>query len=111
MPLKFALLFKIFPEQNYRAMAFWPFIFVKEISLINDKTVMNHERIHLAQQLELQVLPFYILYFSEFFFHRLIKKNHAEAYRAISFEKEAYGYDGDLKYLKNRKIWAGFKKT
>ena len=72
---------------------------------------MNHEKIHLAQQKELLVLPFYLLYFSEFILYRLSKKNYEQAYLKISFEQEAYKFDKDLTYLKKRKLWANFRSN
>ena len=33
-------------------------------------------------------------------------KNHQQAYRSISFEKEAYQNENDMNYLKIRKRWA-----
>ena len=111
MPIIYPFLFKLLPGQAYKAMALWPFIFVKEQKLMGDKIVMNHEKIHLAQQLELLVLPFYFFYFSEYVFYRLTKKDHDKAYRNISFEREAYKFDNDLEYLKKRKTWASFKRS
>lgn len=65
------------------------------------KQVVNHESIHFQQALELGVLPFYILYILEW----LLKLPFygAKAYEAISFEREAYGNDTNLKYLQTRK--------
>ncbi|MFM9945875.1 MAG: hypothetical protein ACKVQB_11665 [Bacteroidia bacterium] len=111
MPIIVSFFFKILPGQKYRAMAFWPFIIVKDKDLISDKIIMNHEKIHLVQQKELLVLPFYFIYFLEYFYNRLNKMNHDDAYINISFEKEAYKYDSDLDYLKNRKLWALFRNS
>lgn len=111
MRIVFPFLFRILPSQNYRAMAIWPVIFVKEKSLLSDKTIMNHEKIHLAQQLELLVLPFYFIYFSEYVYYRLAKMNHDAAYRTISFEREAYEFDKNLNYLRKRKLWANFRSN
>lgn len=109
MPVVFPLLFRVLPDQKYKAMAFWPVIFVKEGTLIEDSIIMNHEKIHLAQQRELLVLPFYFIYFFEYIYFRSVKMNHDMAYRNISFEKEAYKFDKDLAYLKKRKRWANFR--
>lgn len=64
------------------------------------KQVINHESIHFQQAIELGVLPFYLLYVLEW----LLKLPFygAQAYENISFEREAYGNDEDLEYLKNR---------
>ena len=68
-----------------------------------------HERIHLRQQAELLVLPFYFLYLLEYIFGRLRKKSHYQAYRAISFEREAYENDRNSFYLYQRKPWSWVK--
>jgi len=66
---------------------------------------MNHERIHIRQQVELLVLPFYIVYLIEYAFGLIKYRNRMNAYMNISFEREAYKYDSDLDYLKKRKLW------
>lgn len=71
---------------------------------------MNHERIHLRQQLELLVIGFYIIYLTEFFIRLLINWNPYIAYRSISFEQEAYEYDKEMDYLMRRDYFASFKK-
>ena len=67
---------------------------------------MNHERIHIRQQLELLILPFYVLYLIEFAIGIFKYKNRLNAYLNISFEREAYKHDFDLNYLKCRNWWA-----
>jgi len=110
MLLVVPLLFRLLPHQAYRAMALWPFILVKSKDLMADP-VINHEKIHLRQQLECLILPFYLLYFGEYLIARIKRKDHDQAYRHISFEKEAYKNDTDLNYLKKRKMWANFRSA
>ena len=74
----------------------------RDKSWINAR-VINHERIHDAQQRELLYLPFYILYVLEWLWHLLRLRDSRKAYRAISFEREAYANDHDLNYLSRRK--------
>ena len=90
---------KIIPFKGYKAMAMWPFIFArKKLSEID----INHEQIHLAQQLELLIIPFYIIYLIEWIF---------KGYRNISFEKEAYTHQEDMNYLEwRRKSYAMWRK-
>lgn len=64
---------------------------------------LNHERIHTAQMRELGYIPFYILYLLEWLIRLPFKGN---AYRNISFEKEAYLHQSDPSYLKDRKHYA-----
>jgi len=68
--------------------------------------VINHESIHIKQQMELLVIPFYVWYIIEWFIRLFFKGN---AYRNISFEKEAYENESNLEYLKTRK-WYSFLK-
>lgn len=69
-------------------------------------TLLNHERIHVRQQLELLILPFFIIYIAEWLVLLLKYRNKNLAYRNISFEKEAYGMADDLNYLEKRKSYA-----
>lgn len=71
-----------------------------------DEYVINHERIHTAQQRELLFLPFYLLYIIEWLFRLIQYWNHNKAYLNISFEREAYTHGHDLKYLPVRKQYA-----
>lgn len=67
---------------------------------------MNHERIHIRQQVECLVLPFYVWYVGEYYYHRFRGKSHAAAYHSISFEKEAYAFEEDSNYLDKRRFGA-----
>lgn len=71
--------------------------------------LINHEKIHLRQQLELLVLPFFFIYIVEFLIRLLQFRSWKLAYRNISFEREAYGNEKDLDYLKTRPLWNFFK--
>lgn len=65
--------------------------------------LINHERIHTRQMLELAVLPFYLLYVLEWMVRLLM---HGNAYRNISFEREAYRHQRQPDYLKHRRPYA-----
>ncbi len=71
-----------------------------------DRYVINHERIHDAQQRELLYVPFYILYVLEWLFRLLQYRNQHKAYENISFEREAYAHGHDLSYLSRRPRYA-----
>lgn len=94
----------IVPWLRANGMALYPFILVKRKN--PSATLLNHERIHLRQQLELLILPFYVWYVLEYLWHRLRGLKHYTAYRRISFEQEAFKHDQDLRYLRTRKRWA-----
>src|SRR5690349_7268448 len=89
-------------------MALYPFILLREREFLKDAALINHERIHHRQQLELLLLPFYLLYLSNYIFNRFRYHTHQEAYRNIIFEREAYSNDMDPDYLKKRKWFASF---
>lgn len=72
--------------------------------------IINHEKIHLRQQLELLILPFYILYLISYLINFIKYKKHHLAYRNIIFEKEAYDYESDLSYLKKGNWYGWIKK-
>jgi hypothetical protein len=78
------------------AIAFYPFILMPK-STVPDEFLINHERIHLQQQKELLLIPFYIWYLIE------LKR---KGYYGICFEREAYMNDLDLRYLKRRKPYS-----
>ena len=77
----------------------FPFIFVNNKA---NAILINHEKIHLAQQKELYILPFYYLYLSSYFKNRKLYKDSYLSYRNIYFEKEAYKNQDNLLYLKTR---------
>ena len=70
---------------------------------------MNHERIHTAQQREMLYVFFYLAYLLEWLVRLPMRGN---AYRNISFEREAYANQRDLDYLQRRRhfAWRGYMK-
>ena len=101
----FLIVTKYLIPKGYRGMALFPFVFLKHSSDKENPLFVNHERIHLRQQLELLVIPFFIWYFLEFLM-RLIQYGKMDlAYRNISFEREAYANEKELDYLKMRSFW------
>ena len=96
-------------HKNYVGLSFWPFIILKNSALKEDAILMNHERIHLRQQQELLVVPFYILYTLEWAFKSFVYLNTCKAYKNISFEREAYENEKNLDYIKNRGLFRFIK--
>jgi hypothetical protein len=92
-----------------RGMALFPFILIKYPDDRTDERLLRHERIHLRQQLELLIIPFYLWYLLEYLWHRFRGLGHFSAYMRISFEQEAYQHDWDTQYLRRRK-WGSFLK-
>lgn len=119
------------PFKGFMAMCVWPFIFVRNAAASHYNTVANnHEHIHAEQQKELLMVgvvlaaigfPFIGLWavlFAPIFFwwygiewiYRLIQyRNQNQAYRNISFEREAYANESDLGYLSTRRKFSWIK--
>jgi hypothetical protein len=96
---------RYFTPKGYSGITIFPFVFIREKLQRNNQVLMNHERIHIRQQAELAVVPFFIWYGLEFLIRWIQTGNKAYAYRNISFEREAYAKEGDITYLKKRPIW------
>jgi len=69
----------------------------------------RHGSIHIAQQIELLVIGFYILYLFFYLQNRFRKMNHKTAYREIPFEIETRSYENAYGYLEFRKKYAWTK--
>ena len=111
---------KYIPFPGYKAINLFGVLFVKNNAKIDDVTI-NHEAIHSKQFIELMILfavvtvfiRWWMPLFSPLFFYiwyviewviRLPKGN---AYKNISFEREAYANEGDASYL-NGRYWFNF---
>jgi hypothetical protein len=105
----FLIVSKYLIPKKYRGLTFFPFIIIKYSSDKTNKVLINHEKIHLRQQLELFILPFYILYFIDFLIKIIRYKDRNKAYRNIVFERESYANEKDLDYLKSRSFWSFLK--
>lgn len=103
------LISKYIVPKGYIGITIFPFVFLKSKAFRRNTVLINHENIHLRQQLELLIIPFYIFYVIEFAFRLLQYKNWHSAYRNISFEREAYTNENDLNYLKSRSFWQFLK--
>jgi len=103
------LVFKHVFYKSYVGLSFWPFIIVKHDVLKEDTVLINHERIHLKQQLELLILPFYVLYVSEWLLRSLVYMDFYKGYQNISFEREAYYNEHDLDYPRKRHFFSFIK--
>ena len=107
--LKMIVVSKFMVPKGYIGLTIYPFVFIKEHNLKDNQRFLNHELIHLRQQLELMIIPFFIWYIIEFIFRYFQYGNWKLAYRNISFEREAYFKENDLTYLKNRGFWRFMK--
>ncbi|MGI9526913.1 MAG: hypothetical protein ACR2MS_07380 [Weeksellaceae bacterium] len=96
-------------RKNVMAMALYPFILLRDGEMKLNTRLINHERIHLRQQLELLIVPFYFWYLIEYLFRLIQYKDGHLAYLNISFEREAYANEYDMNYLKKRKLFSFLK--
>lgn len=116
---------KFLPFGNFDAIFLFGILFVRKEVKIN-KTRMNHEKIHARQFIEVLVislcltLPLMIInwwipllsfgiYYVMYVLEWLIKLPKGNAYRRLSFEREAYTNQRNMEYLKKRKAFAFFK--
>lgn len=108
----------IIPCKGFTAINLFGVVFVRKeirpqhtISLRNWDIMLNHELIHTAQMKELLYVPFYILYGIEWLIRLAMYRNKKEAYRNISFEREAYDMQNNFHYIidKERKPYAFLK--
>ena len=88
------------------AMALYPFMLFKFEGLKGNEAIIRHEKIHFKQQLELLIIPFYLLYLIHYLVNLIKYRNRSKAYLNICFEKEAYANDQNPSYLGKRKAYA-----
>lgn len=85
-------------------------MFVWINKFVEDRTlIINHEKIHFRQQVELLFVLQWLLYVLFYFINRIKGMNHDKAYRNNPFEKEAFANDWDRDYLKKRKFLSWLK--
>ncbi len=95
--------------KRFSAITIYPFILIRnEVDKLNT-TLINHEKIHLKQQVELLIIGFFLWYILEFCLNFIRYKSWIKAYKNISFEKEAYQHEANLNYLKTRKSYSFLK--
>lgn len=104
------LVSKYLTPKGFRGLTLFPFVILKNKKDRQNAVLMNHERIHIRQQMELLVVLFFVWYIIEFFVRLIQYKNFNSAYKNISFEREAYTNEKDLYYLKQRSfgIWYSY---
>lgn len=105
----FFVINKYLIPKGFRGLTVYPFVFLKYRIDKKNAVFINHERIHLRQQLELLIFPFFIWYFLEYLILLLKYSNKNHAYRNISFEREAYSNESNLDYLKKRRFFSFYK--
>ena len=96
----------IIPVKGFKALYFFGLLFVREDAVLSART-LRHEEIHHAQAKEMLYIGFYLWYIVEWLI-KLIPYG-SEAYRNISFEREAYADQDNEDYLHTRRAWAWVK--
>ncbi len=102
----------VFPyilHKSFAAITIFPLIILKNKALKNDIILINHEKIHIKQQIEMLWFLFFIWFLLEYLFRLIQYQNFYWAYKNISFEREAYANECDLDYPEKRKLF-GFIK-
>ena len=95
----------LIPFKGFTAITLFPFIFArKEYEPLGMRTII-HENIHLRQQKEMLIVFFYLWYGIEWLVRLIQYKDSHEAYRNISFEREAHNNEYDDEYLDIRKSY------
>lgn len=105
----FLITTKYLIPKGYRGLALFPFVLVKYSVDKENAVFINHERIHLRQQIEMLIFPFLIWYTIEFIVRFIQFRTIDLAYRNISFEREAYANEKRIDYLKKRSFWRFLK--
>jgi hypothetical protein len=96
---------KIIPRHRVAALNLFGVLLAPKGATLSSRT-LNHEAIHTAQMKEMLYIFFYLWYLTEWLIRLCGRKN---AYRNISFEKEAYCNEYNKKYLENRKHYTWLK--
>lgn len=102
----FLLVSRYLIPKGYSGMTVFPFIIIPDKKYREDEIFLNHEKIHIRQQAELLVIPFFIWYLVEFLIRLVRYRDRWMAYKNISFEREAYAKEKDPGYLKSRSFWS-----
>ena len=96
---------KFILAKGFKGISLWPFIILRSEAFKDDPVLLNHEKIHLKQQAELLVIFFYLWYGIEYLIRIFQYKKRHLSYRNISFEREAYTNEMNMKYSIARPRW------
>ena len=120
----------LIPFKGFQAITILPFIFARNSAKWLKDYVLNHETIHLRQQLEVLIVAFvfilamilifgiswwwmsasllvyYAWYVAEWLIRWAVCHDRNLAYKNIAVEQEAYLNEHDMGYLKDRRLFA-----
>lgn len=95
--------------RRFNAINICGLLFVKPNARLTPE-LLNHERIHTRQMLELLIAPFYIVYVLEWLVRVVLSGGDLYgSYRSLSAEREAYRYQNEPGYLKIRRPFAQWR--
>lgn len=92
----------IIPLKGFKCINLFGVLFTRKGETLSERNI-QHEYIHTLQMKELLYIGFYLWYILEWIFRLFLQGN---AYRNISFEKEAYCNESNKKYICSRKKFA-----
>lgn len=95
----------IIPFTGFKAINLFGVLFVRNGCTMSESDI-NHEMIHTAQMKEMGYVLFYLWYLVEWLIKLVKLGDSNKAYRAISFEREAYGNEKNLTYTTTRAKYA-----
>ena len=95
----------IIPFPGFKAINLFGVLFVRKGCTMSESDI-NHEMIHTAQMMEMGYVIFYLWYLVEWLVKLAKLRDSNKAYRAISFEREAYGNEKNLIYTITRAKYA-----
>lgn len=93
------------PPKGYAAIIICGVIFARKDCKPLKGYILQHEAIHAKQMHELLIVFFYLWYVIEWVIRLIQYRNRKEAYRNISFEREAYANESNKNYLNDRKLY------
>lgn len=99
---------RLLPPKGFKAINLFGVVLVRKGCRMTAAD-LNHEAIHTAQMRELLYVPFYVLYVLEWLWLLPRYPKRHEAYRNISFEREAYAHQAEPDYLKARPKFNQYK--
>lgn len=98
----------LIPFKGYKCINLFGILFVRKGARMTERDI-RHEVIHTKQCIELLGVFFYIIYLVEWLIRLSKARNAHEAYRSISFEKEAYTHENEVDY--KRKHFAMWRRA
>lgn len=91
---------------HYSGFSWFLFIWITRSAKDLERIVINHEKIHFRQQVEMFFIPHWFLYVWYYCQMRLKGMDHNRAYLNNPFEREAYENEHNLEYLVSRPKFA-----